>query len=79
MKILKKVFYCNYLMEQKTCRSGINILLCGGHGTAKSQLQEYVCRLVPRAQYINGKGTHADRLTVYITEDHETGQGVLQT
>ena len=64
---------------RKTFRSQINILLCGDHGTAKSQLQEYVCRLVPRAQYINGKGTHADRLTVYVTEDRETGQGVLQT
>jgi DNA replication licensing factor MCM4 len=64
---------------QKTCRSGINILLCGDHGIVKSELQEYVCRLVARAQYINGKGTHADRLTVYVTGDRETGQGVLQT
>ena len=88
MKILKKVFYYNYLVEQKkilsmleeeSCRSQINILLCGDPGTAKSQLQQYIYRLVPRAQYTNGKGTSAVGLTAYVTKDPETGQLVLQT
>jgi transcriptional regulator of acetoin/glycerol metabolism len=60
-------------------RSQINILLCGDPGTAKSQLQQYIYRLVPRAQYTNGKGTSAVGLTAYVTKDPETGQLVLQT
>ena len=59
-------------------RAQINILLCGDPGTAKSQLQQYVFRLVPRAQYTNGKGTSAVGLTAYVTKDPETGQLVLQ-
>ena len=59
--------------------SQINILLCGDPGTAKSQLQQYVFRLVPRAQYTNGKGTSAVGLTAYVTKDPETRQLVLQT
>jgi DNA replication licensing factor MCM4 len=77
--MLKKVFYCNYLVERKTFRSQINILLCDGPGTAKSQLQQHVFRLVPRAQYTNGKGTSGVDLTAYVTKDPETGQLVLQT
>jgi DNA replication licensing factor MCM4 len=38
---------------RKTFRSQINILLCGDPGTAKSQLQQYISRLVPRTQYTN--------------------------
>jgi DNA replication licensing factor MCM4 len=64
---------------RKSCRSQINILLCGDPGTAKSQLQQYIFRLVPRAQYTNGKGTSAVGLTAYVTKDPETGQLVLQT
>ncbi|CAF4231492.1 unnamed protein product, partial [Rotaria magnacalcarata] len=64
---------------RKSVRSQINILLCGDPGTAKSQLQQYVFRLVPRAQYTNGKGTSAVGLTAYVTKDPETGQLVLQT
>ncbi len=63
---------------RKTFRSQINILLCGDPGTAKSQLQQYVFRLVPRARYTNGKGTNGDNLTAYITKDPETGQFVFQ-
>ncbi|CAF2151564.1 unnamed protein product [Rotaria magnacalcarata] len=64
---------------RKSCRSQINVLLCGDPGTAKSQLQQYIFRLVPRAQYTNGKGTSAVGLTAYVTKDPETGQLVLQT
>ncbi|CAF1147471.1 unnamed protein product [Rotaria sp. Silwood1] len=64
---------------RKTFRSQINILLCGDPGTAKSQLQQYIFRLVPRAQYTNGNGTSAGGLTAYVTKDPETGQLVLQT
>ncbi|CAF4503864.1 unnamed protein product, partial [Rotaria sp. Silwood2] len=51
----------------------------GDPGTAKSQLQQYIFRLVPRAQYTNEKGTSAVGLTAYVTKDPETGQLVLQT
>jgi len=64
---------------RKTFRSQINILLCGDPGTAKSQLQQYIFHLVPRAQYTNGKGTSAVGLTAYVTKDPETNQLVLQT
>ncbi|CAF4846521.1 unnamed protein product, partial [Rotaria sp. Silwood2] len=64
---------------RKTFRSQINILLCGDPGIAKSQLQQYIFRLVPHAQYTNGNGTSADGLTAYVTKDLETGQLVLHT
>ncbi|KAI0985563.1 hypothetical protein GJ496_005734 [Pomphorhynchus laevis] len=60
-------------------RSEINVLLCGDPGTSKSQLLQYVFRLVPRSQYTNGKGTSAVGLTAYVSKDPETSQHVLQT
>ena len=60
-------------------RSDVNILLCGDPGTSKSQLLQYVYRLLPRSQYTSGKGSSAVGLTAYITKDPETRQLVLQT
>jgi DNA replication licensing factor MCM4 len=60
-------------------RSEINILLCGDPGTSKSQLLQYIYRLVPRAQYTSGKGSSAVGLTAFVSKDVETGQYVLQT
>ncbi|TKR93676.1 hypothetical protein L596_008089 [Steinernema carpocapsae] len=60
-------------------RSEINILLCGDPGTSKSQLLQYVYRLVPRAQYTSGKGSSAVGLTASITRDPDTRGAVLQT
>ena len=60
-------------------RAELNILLCGDPGTSKSQLLQYVYRLVPRGQYTSGKGSSAVGLTAYITKDPETRQLVLQT
>lgn len=60
-------------------RSDINILLCGDPGTSKSQLLQYVFKLVPRSQYTSGKGSSAVGLTAYVTKDPETKQLVLQT
>ncbi len=64
---------------QHQSRSEINILLCGDPGTSKSQLLQYIYRLVPRAQYTSGKGSSAVGLTAFIAKDVETGQYVLQT
>jgi DNA replication licensing factor MCM4 len=64
---------------QHHSRSEINILLCGDPGTSKSQLLQYVYRLVPRAQYTSGKGSSAVGLTAFIAKDVETNQYVLQT
>lgn len=60
-------------------RAEINILLCGDPGTSKSQLLQYIYRLVPRAQYTSGKGSSAVGLTAFISKDVETNQYVLQT
>uniref|UniRef100_F1KWD0 DNA replication licensing factor MCM4 n=2 Tax=Ascaris TaxID=6251 RepID=F1KWD0_ASCSU len=60
-------------------RSEINMLLCGDPGTSKSQLLQYVYRLVPRAQYTSGKGSSAVGLTASVTRDPDTGHLVLQT
>lgn len=60
-------------------RSEVNILLCGDPGTSKSQLLQYVFKLVPRAQYTSGKGSSAVGLTAYVTKDPETRQLCLQT
>uniref|UniRef100_A0A2P2I4F0 DNA replication licensing factor MCM4 n=1 Tax=Hirondellea gigas TaxID=1518452 RepID=A0A2P2I4F0_9CRUS len=60
-------------------RSDLNILLCGDPGTSKSQLLQYVYKLLPRSQYTSGKGSSAVGLTAYVTKDPETRQLVLQT
>lgn len=60
-------------------RSEINILLCGDPGTSKSQILQYVHKLVPRGQYTSGKGSSAVGLTAYVTRDVDTKQLVLQT
>ncbi|KAJ1368110.1 DNA replication licensing factor, mcm4 component [Parelaphostrongylus tenuis] len=60
-------------------RSEINILLCGDPGTSKSQLLQYVYRLLPRSQYTSGKGSSAVGLTASVARDAETRQLVLQT
>lgn len=60
-------------------RSDINILLCGDPGTSKSQILQYVYKLVPRGQYTSGKGSSAVGLTAYVTRDVDTRQLVLQT
>lgn len=60
-------------------RSELNILLCGDPGTSKSQILQYVHKLVPRGQYTSGKGSSAVGLTAYVTRDIDTKQLVLQT
>ncbi|KAK6726790.1 hypothetical protein RB195_004852 [Necator americanus] len=60
-------------------RSEINILLCGDPGTSKSQLLQYVYRLLPRSQYTSGKGSSAVGLTASVSRDADTRQLVLQT
>lgn len=60
-------------------RSEINILLCGDPGTSKSQLLQYVFRLVPRSQFTSGKGSSAVGLTASVTRDADTRHLVLQT
>lgn len=60
-------------------RADINILLCGDPGTSKSQILQFVHKLVPRGQYTSGKGSSAVGLTAYVTRDIDTKQLVLQT
>ncbi|KAK5973856.1 Disc proliferation abnormal [Trichostrongylus colubriformis] len=60
-------------------RSEINVLLCGDPGTSKSQLLQYVYRILPRSQYTSGKGSSAVGLTASISRDADTRQMVLQT
>jgi len=65
--------------QARHSRSEVNILLCGDPGTSKSQLLQYIYRLVPRAQYTSGKGSSAVGLTAFVSKDVETNQYVLQT
>ncbi|CAD5207331.1 unnamed protein product [Bursaphelenchus okinawaensis] len=60
-------------------RAEINVLLCGDPGTAKSQLLQYIYRLMPRSQYTSGKGSSAVGLTASIAREPETKGVVLQT
>lgn len=60
-------------------RAEVNILLCGDPGTSKSQILQYVYKLVPRGHYTSGKGSSAVGLTAYVTRDIDTKQLVLQT
>ncbi|OUC50037.1 MCM2/3/5 family protein [Trichinella nativa] len=59
-------------------RSEINVLLCGDPGTSKSQLLQYIYRLLPRGQYVSGKGSSAVGLTAHVSRDPETSHFVLQ-
>jgi len=59
-------------------RSEVHVLLCGDPGTSKSQLLQYVYRLVPRGQYTSGKGSSAVGLTAYIMRDPDTRELLLQ-
>lgn len=63
---------------RKHFRDSIHILLCGDPGTSKSQILQYVHKIVPRSQYTSGKGSSAVGLTAYITKDSDTKQLVLQ-
>lgn len=65
--------------KQRHFRAEVNILLCGDPGTSKSQILQYVHKLVPRGQYTSGKGSSAVGLTAYVTRDIDTKQLVLQT
>ncbi|KRZ73115.1 DNA replication licensing factor MCM4 [Trichinella papuae] len=58
--------------------SEINVLLCGDPGTSKSQLLQYIYRLLPRGQYVSGKGSSAAGLTAHVSRDPETNHFVLQ-
>lgn len=48
------------------------MLLCGDPGTSKSQLLQYVYRLLPRSQYTSGKGSSAVGLTASVARDPDT-------
>jgi DNA replication licensing factor MCM4 len=58
-------------------RSEVNILLCGDPGTAKSQLLQYIYRLMPRSQYTSGKGSSAVGLSASIARDPDTRGSVF--
>ncbi|PKK80763.1 MCM-domain-containing protein [Rhizophagus irregularis] len=60
-------------------RGDINVLLVGDPGTSKSQMLQYVHKIVPRGIYTSGKGSSAVGLTAYVTRDPDTKQMVLES
>ncbi|KRY60512.1 DNA replication licensing factor MCM4 [Trichinella britovi] len=64
--------------NEERFESEINVLLCGDPGTSKSQLLQYIYRLLPRGQYVSGKGSSAAGLTAHVSRDPETSHFVLQ-
>jgi len=60
-------------------RGDLNVLLVGDPGTSKSQLLQYVKKIMPRCIYTSGKGSSAVGLTAYVTKDPETRQFVLES
>ena len=59
-------------------RADLHILLCGDPGTSKSQLLQFVYKMVPRGQYTSGKGSSAVGLTAYVMRDPDTREMLLQ-
>jgi DNA replication licensing factor MCM4 len=60
-------------------RGDINVLLCGDPSTSKSQLLQYVHKIVPRGVYTSGKGSSAVGLTAYVSRDPDTRETVLES
>jgi DNA replication licensing factor MCM7 len=50
----------------------------GDPGVAKSQFLKYLCNLVPRAVYTNGKSSSSVGLTAAVIQDPLTNEVVLQ-
>lgn len=59
-------------------RGGINVLLMGDPGVAKSQLLKYVCNLSNRGVYTTGKGSSGVGLTAAVIKDPITNDFVLE-
>ena len=53
-------------------RGGINGLIIGDPGTAKSQLLQFVKKLMPRAIFVDGKNTTGVGLTASVVMDQDT-------
>lgn len=61
-----------------TRRPTINILIIGDPGIAKSKLGTSLLKIVPRSQYISGRGASGVGMTASVIRDELTGQYMLE-
>lgn len=66
-------------VENARYRGDVNILLVGDPGVAKSQLLQYVHKIVPRGVYTSGKGSSAVGLTAAVSRDPDTKSLILES
>jgi replicative DNA helicase Mcm len=61
-----------HLLEDGTrIRGNIHILLVGDPASGKSQLMQYISKLIPRGRYVSGSGVTGVGLTATVTRDEE--------
>merc|ERR1712061_353196 len=64
--------------DKHRVRGGLNVLMCGDPGTAKSQFLKYLEKIAPRAIFTTGQGASAVGLTAYVQRSPMTQEWTLE-